>query len=172
MKFLIFSDSHKATLNMMSVIDRQTEAMDGIIHLGDCAEDAELLAQCYPNASVYSVSGNCDFGASLFGGAPEERIINADGFRILLVHGHNQGVKSGTARLESYARMRGVDAVLFGHTHEKCDYCSVDDDGKRLYVFNPGSVSRPSSGEPSFGLLTVVGGQLLLSHGDVYSRKS
>lgn len=169
MKYLIFSDSHRSTFNMKSVIDRQCGDLDGVIHLGDLYEDAELLAELYPRLTIHAVTGNCDLSARYMGGGLDEKLIAVDGFKLLLVHGHRQMVKSTFSVLEAYAREKGVDAVLFGHTHERCERY-ISEGGKPLYMFNPGSVSRPNSGEPSFGVLTVEKGQMLFSHGDVYVR--
>lgn len=169
MKYLIFSDSHRSTFNMKSVIDRQSGDIDGVIHLGDLYEDAELLMELYPRLTFHAVTGNCDLSTRYIGGGLDEKIIDVGGFRILLVHGHRQMVKSTFSVLEAYAREKGVDAVLFGHTHERYERYIGEGD-KSLYMFNPGSVSKPGSGEPSFGVLTVEKGQILFSHGDVYLR--
>lgn len=169
MKFLIFSDSHRSIFNMKSVIDRQKEDIDGVIHLGDLYEDALLLTELYPRLIFHAVTGNCDISARYMGMGIDEKLINVDGLKILLLHGHRQMVKSTFTVLEDYAREKDADAVLFGHTHQRCERY-IGDGSKPLYMFNPGSVAEPRNGEPSFGFMTVQNGQILFSHGDVYVR--
>ena len=91
--------------------------------------------------------------------------LDLDGVRVLILHGHGHGVKWGLGALEKYARGKGVDAVLFGHTHERLEKYI---DG--LYLFNPGSTSQPRDGVASFGVMTVQKGQLLFSHGNVWEH--
>lgn len=166
MRYLIFSDSHGACHNIKSVIDRTAGGIDGVIFLGDLYSDIENIEKEYPLISVYAVAGNCDFGSKYLSPIYQERMIDADGIRILLVHGHRQFVKSGTSVLEAYARSKGADVVLFGHTHERCEKY-ISDGEKPLYIFNPGSAALPRDGVPSFGVLTIQKGQILLSHGEV-----
>ena len=169
MSYLIFSDSHGTYKSMKDVIDRTPDKIDGVIFLGDVYSDIENIEQAYPLLSVYAVAGNCDFASRFMLPIYQERMIDIDGVRVLILHGHMQSVKSGTVELEAYARRKDADIVLYGHTHER-DNRYIRSGKKPLYVFNPGSVSRPRDGEPSFGVLTVKNGQVLLSHGNVYIR--
>ena len=169
MNFLIFSDSHGGTFNMRTVIDRAAGNTDGVIFLGDNHPDVEVLMTYYPKLTFYSVAGNCDYSSKYLTPEYEEKLIYLDGVRVLMLHGHRQDVKSTLALLEKYARSKNADVVLFGHTHERCEKYVLDGT-KPLIMFNPGSVSRPRDGEPSFGVLTVNNGQALLSHGDVHVR--
>ncbi|MBQ8248821.1 MAG: YfcE family phosphodiesterase [Clostridia bacterium] len=169
MSYLIFSDSHGTYKSMKAVIDRTPDKIDGVIFLGDVYSDIENIEEAYPLLSVYAVAGNCDFGLKFLSPIYQERMIDIDGVRVLILHGHMQSVKSGTIELEAYARRKDADVVLYGHTHER-DNRYIGSGKKPLYVFNPGSVSRPRDGEPSFGVLTVKNGQVLLSHGNVYIR--
>lgn len=163
MKYLIFSDSHRATLGMRSVITRCIDGLDGVIFLGDHYDDTEFIAAELPELTLHAVAGNCDISSKYLAPEYREKILCLDGVRVLITHGHGHGVKWGLGPIEQYARAKGVDAVLFGHTHERVERYS---DG--LYIFNPGSVSQPRDGTPSFGVLTVQDGQILLSHGNVY----
>ncbi len=166
MVYLVFSDSHGATFNMKKVIDAQREKIDGVIFLGDNYKDAEELMSIYPSFDFHAVAGNCDISARFL--APEycERLVTLGGVKVLMLHGHRQSVKSTLYVLEDYAKNRGADVVLFGHTHERCEkYCL--DGVKPLIMFNPGSVALPREGRPSFGVLTIMDGTALTSHGDV-----
>jgi predicted phosphodiesterase len=57
------------------------------------------------------------------------------GVRLFMTHGHHHRVKMGLGALIADARRTGVQAVLFGHTHESV--CRQEEDG--LWVVNPGS---------------------------------
>ena len=166
MVYLVFSDSHGAVLNMKKVIDAQKDKIDGVIFLGDNIADAEALMKAYPTLDFYGVAGNCDISSKFL--APEccEKLITLDGVKILMLHGHRQSVKSTLYVLEDYAKSRGADVVLFGHTHERCEkYCLGG--VKPLIMFNPGSAALPREGKPSFGVLTINDGHALTSHGEI-----
>lgn len=158
MDYLIFSDSHGETLNMRKVIDSYPCELGGVIFLGDLYRDAETLRLYYPNLPIYAVCGNCD-GMTRF----TEELLNIEGISILILHGHTVSVKSSLVPLEAHARALNADIALFGHTHERYERCVLGE--KNLYLFNPGSISRPRDGILSFGLLTVRNGKFLLSHG-------
>ncbi len=166
MKYLVFSDSHGATLNMRTVIDAHISDLDGVIFLGDLFRDAETLQIYYPELKIYAVAGNCD-GMTRF----QEQLLELGGVTVLIMHGHSMSVKSTLVPLEVYARKCGADIAMFGHTHVR--YNKYIPGEKPLYLFNPGSISRPLDGEgQSFGLLTIKDGQFLLSHGNPENIKS
>lgn len=166
MKILVFSDSHGRDGGMRRALSLHPDA-EGVFFLGDGAREALALAEGEPNRFFIGVKGNCDgalFG--LLGGTElrEEEEIVLLGHRILLLHGHTVGVKGGLGGLVSLTDRRNADLALFGHTHEPLErYFS---DGKKpFYLFNPGSISRPRSGEPTYGVITLTEGGILLSHG-------
>ena len=109
MKCLIFSDSHGRWDYMERAVRAET-----------------------PDRVIQQVRGNCD-GAGC--GFPEERELFLDGRRLWLLHGHRYYVKMGLGMLVEEARVRGVDGVFFGHTHQPVCYL----DG-RLWVLNPGAI--------------------------------
>lgn len=133
MKILVFSDSHSSLRFMRRCIDRLLPQQ--VIHLGDYYEDAEAIAEGYPHIRFHQVPGN---GGSRGpdGKAPLVLCYDIGGVRMLMTHGHLHGVKSGGAdRLLAEARLKGAEAVLFGHTH--VPVCYREEDG--LLVLNPGS---------------------------------
>ena len=171
MTLLILSDSHGRP-------DRITEAIrrvkpDGILFAGDGLRD---LTYCDLPCPLWAVKGNCDWMTSplILGGSaftPEdEEFITVDGIRILLTHGHKYGVKGGLGTAVSYAVRRDADVLVFGHTHIPLElHLSPDTTldltvNRPLAVFNPGSLGDRT---PSFGTLTIRGGQLLLGHGEL-----
>lgn len=129
----VVSDSHGDTDSLRALVNKMGE-LDALCFLGDVSDDARdletWLAQCGRRTAFYAVKGNNDFAAF----EPEEMTLTLAGHRVLMVHGHRQGVKQGLLRLSLYARQKGADIVLFGHTHR----AHVGRDGDVLLV-NPGA---------------------------------
>jgi hypothetical protein len=135
--------------------------VDRILHAGDISS-RQVLDQLAEVAPVEAVAGNAD----LFGhGLPLTRVIETEGRRIGLVHGHG-----GWARyLRSKVRDRfgydeelylktvhrsfgSVDAIVFGHTH-RCYHA----ERSGVLLFNPGPVAPDfyNTPGPQVGLLHV-----------------
>ena len=121
MKILVFSDSHSSLWFMRRCVS--IIKPDGIIHLGDHAEDGSAIASENPSVPFYHVPGNCD---SYYRSSSEAltKICEIGGVKLLLTHGHRFQVKSA-----------GVQAVLFGHTHTSL--IQKEPDG--LLALNPGA---------------------------------
>lgn len=159
MKLLVFSDSHSDTRKMKEAIDMHARTCDGVVFLGDGLRDAEYLKDNYMDIPFFCVKGNCDFFAK---DAENERVLYFDGFKILITHGHAYGVKGGIGNLLYRARELEADAVFFGHTHVPCEE-SIEIAGKRIQLFNPGSIGHGGS----FGVVNTSGKVLVLSHGKI-----
>lgn len=69
MKLLILSDSHQEINAMAEAVRR--EAPDAVLHLGDHFEDAQKLAQLFPEIPLHAVEGNTDYAP----GAPVELLL-------------------------------------------------------------------------------------------------
>lgn len=167
MNYLILSDTHGRSDVILRVIERCHAGLDGVIFLGDNYRDIEPATERYPELTFHAVAGNCDFGARYLEAELQEKMLVLDGVRVLILHGHTRSVKFYLGELEAYARRAGADIAMFGHTHERVlEYRDLG--SKPLWLFNPGSAALPKDGLPaSFGTLTVIGGQVLLSHGEV-----
>ena len=61
-KLLILSDSHGSTDAVRRILTAESDA-DAVIFLGDGLHDLEKALTATPKMRVYSVAGNCDFGA-------------------------------------------------------------------------------------------------------------
>lgn len=145
MKILVFSDSHRSLSGMYAAIDLHRPQQ--VIHLGDIMDDAEEVAEHYPELPFCMVPGNCDgWGVA----APLKKQISLGGKSILLSHGHRWGVKSGYERAIDDARAAGADILLFGHTHSAL--CQQLEDG--LWMMNPGTARS------SYGMIEISGGQI------------
>lgn len=132
MKILVVSDSHGRNLNLNKIIDKASP-IDLLIHLGDYEgyeDELELIAGC----KVEMVAGNNDYFSKL----PKEKVIEVEGYKIFMTHGHHYGVYYGTDQLKDAARENGASIALYGHTH--IPYLSQTGD---VVVMNPGSVTLP-----------------------------
>lgn len=147
MRILVFSDSHKNISDCEKVI-KNTIDVDMILHAGDHSSDAAQLQNLFPDIPIHFVCGNCDFTS-----APQERIIDADGHKIFLTHGHNYYVKSeeNYSTLKNKAIASGCDCVVFGHTHIPLNDCTG-----HLTVINPGSIKYTKT----YGVIEIENGTL------------
>lgn len=132
MRIGIISDTHG---NWDSVDKALTHAqgMDMWLHCGDCVPDAEYL-QSLVDVPVYGVAGNCDWPMA---NTCYERIIEAEGHKIFLTHGHNYGVRYTQEYVMEAAESQGADIAVYGHTH------IADCVRESILVLNPGSAARP-----------------------------
>ncbi len=157
MKLLVFSDSHSNSYKIKEVIDMHRANCQGVIFLGDGVRDIEYIKDQYPQIPFFIVKGNCDMMAR---DVESERLINFDGIKIFITHGHLYGAKSGCGRLAYRARELEADAVFFGHTHIPLDDI-IEVGDKRIHLFNPGSIGYGGS----FGVVNTSGNILITSHG-------
>ena len=142
-RVLIMSDSHGNVENMVTAVEKENPDM--IVHLGDCVTDAVRLNNRFPQITFANVPGNCDFSQG-----DTERLLDIDGYKVLMCHGHTYGVKMSYLHLEKHAKDVGADLALFGHTH-KIFY----DKHNGLAMMNPGSIGAPQWGNlPSYGIIT------------------
>lgn len=145
MNILVFSDSHGETAVMEELVARWRP--DQVLHLGDHFSDLVKLHLRFPEIPMQGVRGNCDAP-----GSPESLVLTLGGVRLLLVHGHRQGVKEDLERLYFTALESRAELVLFGHTHRP-----LQDREGAVEFFNPGSVGRGYP--PSYGLLHLGDGE-------------
>lgn len=119
-----------------------------ILHAGDVCSDT-ILDELALIAPVHAVYGNCDYPWGL--DLTAERVLEVDGLRIHLSHGHELG-RPGSARLaEAYP---GFDVIVYGHTHIQ----KVERVGNVLVV-NPGAAgARRFNLAPSVARLRITDG--------------
>jgi putative phosphoesterase len=87
--------------------------VDRILHAGDIGSP-ELLTELEAIAPVTAVWGNTD-GFDLRRKVPEVVEAEIDGFRFLLLHGHQFGVPTPEAIHRAYPE---AEVIIFGHTHK------------------------------------------------------
>lgn len=139
MKILIISDSHGRLDKIMKMYEQ--EKPDMVCCAGDHSKDGEELSFVYPG-KYYIVRGNCDIFDRRHS---DEVIIELEGFKILLAHGHAYGVKSSYASIEQRAKLLKCDIVLFGHTH-----IAINKEINGITLFNPGAAK-----DGEYGILNI-----------------
>ena len=145
MHVLVLSDSHGDVETMARLVEKHRP--DRVLHLGDHFSDLVKLHLRFPDIPMEGVRGNCDRP-----GSPERLRLTLEGVRILMVHGHSQGVKEDLERLYLTALEAGADLVLFGHTHRPI----ITREGPVGFL-NPGSVGRGYP--PTCALLRLAEGE-------------
>ena len=131
MKVLIVSDTHRKNENYFVAVER--EKPDMVIHCGD-VEGSEYALTESAGCPVYITLGNNDFFSNL----PRELDLDIGPYKVWVTHGHNYYVSMGSEHIRREALIKGVDIVIYGHTHRPV----VDQSGK-VTVVNPGSLSYP-----------------------------
>lgn len=131
-RILIVSDTHRVLTHLQEVLAK-AGTPDLLIHLGDAEGQHELikgLADC----PMEFIRGNCDSDAAL----PAEKLLEIEGHRIFLTHGHRYQVNFGPETVMEAAAARGADIVMYGHTH-----VPMIRYGKQVTALNPGSLTLP-----------------------------
>jgi hypothetical protein len=147
MKITVMSDSHlyRVTPEFEELCERFCADADLVIHLGDFAVAAvwDYLQQ-FP---VEGVAGNMD-DRRIRDELPDKRTLRVKNRRIGLIHGYG---RTQDLRQRLQREFSGVDAVLFGHTHQPL---RLEENG--CLWFNPGSVSQGRGGAGrSIGVLRI-----------------
>jgi putative phosphoesterase len=138
--------------------------VETILHAGDLTERfaLELFEEIAP---VIAVAGNND-GKNLHAELGERRIVEVDGVRIGLVHGHQGRGRTTPDRAFNAFSDEQVDAIVFGHSHIPLRLCR---DG--VLLFNPGSpTDKRLNPCYSYGILRVEGERVKATHRFYLSR--
>ena len=146
-KIGVISDTHVSSIDQLSakLVERLYE-MDFVVHLGDYT-DKGLVEGLMELGTFTGVYGNMD-PPTVRTQLTEKDILEVNGKKLGLIHGW--GASGGI-----YGRIRdsfkGVDAILYGHTHT----AKIETVGGILF-FNPGSATgRYPAERKTFGILTV-----------------
>ena len=148
MKVLVCSDSHGNAQALVRAVEQEQPRQ--VLFLGDGLSDADKLQRRFPDLVITAVPGNCDWGSL----DEPERLLELEGVRILMMHGHTRRVKYDSLAAIYAARELGAQVLLFGHTHVPL----VDYDGS-LYTMNPGTVGDPRRG--TYGILVLEKGTVV-----------
>ncbi len=145
MNIIVLSDTH-GTIGEAEYAIRSNAGIDMVIHLGDHYRDAVRLSSLFPDIPMEYVSGNCDYAAE---GVFTEKLIELQGYRFFITHGHLYSVKHTYKKLLQRASDIGADIVLTGHTHSPCI-----DTYNGIILLNPGSTSHPRGSH--FGSYAII----------------
>ena len=99
--------------------------------------------------------GVANFQSQKLLNSPREKEFQIGKYKVLLVHGNTYGVSMGNQELKREARDRGVDIVMYGHTHKP-----VVDQDRDIIAVNPGSLTYPrqEGRSPSYIVMTITDG--------------
>lgn len=142
-KILVVSDSHKHNDILNKIFSHHSD-IDTCIHAGDLQDNENGLEIKH----LHLVSGNNDF--DLY---PQKLILNFEGFKIYVTHGHNQDIEVSDRKIKELSKEHNVQLCIFGHTHNP-KYYQEDD----IYYLNPGSVSFPRGSKvfiPTYAILAL-----------------
>lgn len=146
MKIFVISDTHGRNKEITEYL-LKSEKPDLILHLGDYVEDGEKISELLGIETIM-IRGNGDYFSQYEG----DELIDINGIRIFLTHGHIYNVDYTLDNIIYKAKEVKADIVLFGHTHIPLN---IKEDG--VYIMNPGSPSFPRGGnfEKTFGVINI-----------------
>jgi len=145
-KVLVVSDTHGDISKALSEIKKYTN-IELIIHLGDYISDARKIAK-ETKIEVECVKGNLDITHI----GDNNRVLEIEGHRLYLTHGHKENIKFGLTNLYFAAESKQCDIALFGHSH-----VPLHDEYNNITFINPGSISQGRHGsENCYAILEIT----------------
>src|SRR5690554_3698912 len=112
-RIIVVSDNHGLDKELEDICFKHKDEATYFIHCGDSS-----MTKNHPILKPFlCVHGNCDI--SRF---PKELFFQVEGVKILVLHGHQHSVKYSYDVLYYYAKEKGANLVLFGHTHSPTIY--------------------------------------------------
>ncbi|NWF93759.1 MAG: metallophosphoesterase family protein [Syntrophaceae bacterium] len=147
MRIGVLSDTHlrEPDSEFKKLIEFHFRDVDKIVHTGDFVawSVAEYLSSL---KELVAVSGNMD-PPEIQKALPRKRIIEAEGFRIGLIHGGGPPFGIESRVREEFDE---IDAILYGHTHTPASHRV-----KQIFFFNPGSPTRSFWHGATLGILHI-----------------
>lgn len=146
MRIFVISDTHGNIDRVCKVYTKLLTQgpIDLIIHCGDFYADAVQIEQRI-GVPVTKVKGNCD-GLC---GEESYAVVSTEYGNLLVTHGHMEMVNFSQQNLYYRALELDCRAAIYGHTHQ-----AVFTEAGGVYLFNPGSLTRPRDGSAgTFGLI-------------------
>ncbi|MCR5188252.1 MAG: YfcE family phosphodiesterase [Treponema sp.] len=164
-RLLVISDSHGHRQVLEEIIKNYGKECHALVFCGDGAGDLayilnlskrdSLMQEALPGVialargngdpSTYPV--NPDFSLNL----PNSQSFIVNGHKILVVHGHREGIDFGFENLGLEMQLSECKLAFYGHTH-----IAREDRINDYQLVNPGSCARPRGGQPAgFAIATV-----------------
>lgn len=152
MKWLILSDNHGGWSKLNQLVADYRPKVDLIIHCGDSEFPAD--DPIWEQVDVV-VSGNMDFDPQYL----KKRYIDTTEGKILVVHGHLNGVNSGNQELLAEAKRSDAKFVFHGHTHKL--YAEYTDG---ILMLNPGSLNHSRGPVPyrTFAIMELTSAEIIV----------
>jgi len=147
-KIAILGDSH----NHLGILDRmhkegRFQEVELILHTGDMCNDGSYLEEI-TGIKVIGVKGNVD---PVYSPCESEMVLELEGYKIFLTHGHRYGVKGTNDRLFYRGKEIGADIVIFGHSH-----IPLTIEEENMLLLNPGSIGFPRGlSKKSYAIMTL-----------------
>lgn len=165
-RLLVISDSHNHYNTFKNIVLLYGKDCDALIFCGDGIGDLiQLLTEtnvnddlklCTPPVIAFA-RGNgdpssypIDLENSVF--VPNSQILTASGKNFLIVHGHRENVDCGMENLAREMQLADCKTAFYGHSH-----IAKEENIKGYKFVNPGSCSRPRSGQPAGFAIATVG---------------
>jgi uncharacterized protein len=149
MKLVVVSDNHR-NLEVLEWIKATNPDADHYLHLGD----SELSESTLSSLGFYGVRGNYPFEPKF----PMDLLMEFNGVKTFLTHGHKYSVKMGLYGLVEAALSLNAKLVLFGHTHDP--YIK---EYENIIFVNPGSPVSPKSGAKTYATIEIVASRIRVS---------
>ncbi len=147
MKIGVISDTHllEVSKEFIDIFDQYFNDMDLILHAGDIV--GEEVLDFMQKRGVLAVSGNMDVG-NVPKRLPKKRIIEAENFKIGLIHGWGAPHGLEDKLIKEFSR---VNCIVYGHSHRPKN---IHKDG--ILFFNPGTTSYwARDGRRTIGILEI-----------------
>lgn len=162
---LLISDTHGGSSLFSHVIKQKGKECDALVFTGDGAADLiemvddEEVSACIPSVIIYVRWNNdcLEYESALLGRvrfpASVECVIAR--MKVLVKHGHEEGVYYGADKLIYRAREAGAGVAFYGHTHVPYEGSGA------VKVINAGSLSYPRRASPgSFAVVNLLYGEV------------
>lgn len=150
MKIVAVTDTHmpRRAKKLPQRLVEDAQDADMILHAGDW-QTIDVYHEFLQLGKVIGVTGNVD-SPELGRMLNSREIIEAEGYRIGLVHGHGKG-QTTEKRAKAAFSMAEVDCIIFGHSH-----IPLLKNENGLLLFNPGSATdKRRQKQYSYGILTI-----------------
>lgn len=143
-KIIVISDSHGNKDNINEILSR-AGSCDYIFFLGDGIGDTLV----FPEDKLIAVKGNCD------GAYNSEKVVDVDGVKIFLTHGHEYNVNESLLDLKFKAEELKANLVLFGHTHNAI----IEEQGGITFI-NPGALKGDYINKGTYAYIIIEKGNI------------
>lgn len=140
----VISDTH-GNMSRLTQLYGIFQESDFIVHLGDTSSDGSRIRAEFGDKTIL-INGNCDLPKL----GEDEKVLQIEGVKIFLTHGHLYSAKTTLSRLKDRAKELGCPLALYGHTH-CANECELDG----VTLVNPGNMSRYS--QNSYCYLVING---------------